>query len=224
MQVWRAEFSRSAAGQNVSLTFCCVGANFQNFKFCIFHLDFLDFPLSLFLFSTFPLCIFHFPFVFSTFPFWFFVFSTTFLYFPVQLFVFPNFDFLYYPLLLFCFHLSLCIFHSNFLYFPIWSFVFCAEVMSRCLAFPFVAMVELEATPSLGIVWVGPDLQTSRTSSRQPWKHHFASHSTSPLLQLWHIPRRWKTKLVTMWHVWQYSRCLCLTKGSVWVFATGWNE
>ena len=82
-QVWRAQFSRSAAGQNMSLTFCCVGANFQNFKFCIFHLDFLDFPLSLFVFSTFPLCIFQFPFVFSTFPVWFFVFSTIFLYFPV---------------------------------------------------------------------------------------------------------------------------------------------
>ena len=204
IQVWRAQFSRSAAGQNVSLTFCCVGANFQNFKFCIFHLDFLDyyfpflyFPLFLFVFSTFPLCIFHFPlwpFVFST---TFCIFKFNFLYFELWLFVLTTFICLFSSL-------SFCIFHFYFLYFPLCNFVFCAEVLSRCLAFPFVAMVELKATPSLGIVWVGPDLQTSRTSSRQPWKHHFASHSVSPLLQhCWHIPRMWKTRLVTTWHVWQ---------------------
>ena len=131
----------------MSLTFCCVGANFQNFKFCIFHLDFLDFSLSIFVFSALLFSIVHLS---SMYPFSFcvFHFSTLtlcvfryFLYFPVQLLVFPTLNF--------------CIIHFHYFCFLVWvsvfsTFTFC---IFRFEILYFVRKYCLGASPSHLLQW-----------------------------------------------------------------------
>ena len=229
MQVWRAQFSRSASGQNMSLTFCCVGANFQNFKFCIFHLDFLDFPLSLFVFSALLFSIVHLS---SMYPFSFcvFHFSTLtlcvfryFLYFPVQLLVFPTLNF--------------CIIHFHYFCFLVWvsvfsTFTFC---IFRFEILYFVRKYCLGASPSHLLQWSSwKPLLPSELCGWVPicrprgFPQDNLENIILPLIQpvlhcsidtfLEGEKRGW----VTTWHVWQYNRCLYYNQGLYfhWVLAS----